>query len=73
MIKKGENTVELSPQSAYIRRFQHLVAERHGMYSQSTGKRPQQKSEDFQGFKNQISKFQTNIKYESQNISKYEI
>jgi stage III sporulation protein SpoIIIAA len=40
MIKKGENTVELSPQSAYIRRFQHLVAERHGMYSQSTGKDP---------------------------------
>ena len=40
MIKKGENTVELSPQSAYIRRFQHLVAERHGMFSQSTGKDP---------------------------------
>jgi hypothetical protein len=40
MIKKGENTVELSPQSAYIRRFQHLVAERHGMFSRSTGKDP---------------------------------
>jgi hypothetical protein len=40
IIKKGENTVELSPQSAYIRRLQHLVAERHGMFSQSTGKDP---------------------------------
>ena len=40
LIKKGENTVELSPQSAYIRRLQHLVAERHGMFSQSTGKDP---------------------------------
>jgi NACalpha-BTF3-like transcription factor len=41
LIKKGgENTVELSPQSAYIRRFQHLVAEQHGMFSRSTGKDP---------------------------------
>ena len=40
LLKKGENTVELSPQSAYIRRFQHLVAERNGMFSQSTGKDP---------------------------------
>lgn len=40
LIKKGENTIELSPQSAYIRRLQHLVAERHGMFSQSTGKDP---------------------------------
>ena len=40
LIKKGENTVELSPQSAYIRRFQHLVAERNGMFSQSMGKDP---------------------------------
>jgi len=38
LINKGENTIELSPQSAYIRRLQHLVAERHGMFSQSTGK-----------------------------------
>lgn len=40
LIKKGEDTVDLSPQSAYIRRLQHLVAERHGMFSQSTGKDP---------------------------------
>ncbi|MBN1644312.1 MAG: AAA family ATPase [Dehalococcoidales bacterium] len=40
LIKRGEHTVELSPQSAYIRRLQHLVAERHGMFSQSTGKDP---------------------------------
>jgi hypothetical protein len=36
----GQGTIELSPQSAYIRRLQHLVAERHGLFSQSTGKDP---------------------------------
>jgi predicted RNA-binding protein Jag len=36
----GNGTIELSPQSAYIRRLQHLVAERHGLFSQSTGKDP---------------------------------
>ncbi len=39
-IKDGEETVELSPQSAYIRRLQHLIAERHSLLSQSTGKDP---------------------------------
>jgi len=39
-IKEGKETVELSPQSAYIRRLQHLVAERNGVFSQSTGKDP---------------------------------
>jgi len=39
-IKGGTETVELSPQSAYIRRLQHLVAERNGVFSQSTGKDP---------------------------------
>jgi len=39
-IKNGQETVELSPQSAYIRRLQHLVAERNGLPSQSTGKDP---------------------------------
>jgi len=36
----GQETIELGPQSAYIRRLQHLVAERHGLFSQSTGKDP---------------------------------
>ncbi len=39
-IKSGEETVELSPQSAYIRRLQHLIAERNALSSQSTGKDP---------------------------------
>jgi len=39
-VKDGEETVELSPQSAYIRRLQHLIAERHSLLSQSTGKDP---------------------------------
>jgi hypothetical protein len=39
-VKNGQESVELSPQSAYIRRLQHLVAERNGLFSQSTGKDP---------------------------------
>ena len=40
LIKDGEVAVELSPQSAYIRRLQHLIAERNALSSQSTGKEP---------------------------------
>jgi len=40
-VKNGEDeTIELSPQSAYIRRLQHLIAERNALLSQSTGKEP---------------------------------
>jgi stage III sporulation protein SpoIIIAA len=39
-VKAGQETVELSPQSAYIRRLQHLIAERNALASQSTGKDP---------------------------------
>ncbi len=39
-VKSGEETVDLSPQSAYIRRLQHLIAERNKLSSQSTGKDP---------------------------------
>ncbi|MFC1981597.1 R3H domain-containing nucleic acid-binding protein [Chloroflexota bacterium] len=37
-VKGGEEAAELSPQSAYIRRLQHLIAERNALSSQSTGK-----------------------------------
>ena len=43
LIKEGEETVELSPQSAYIRRLQHLIAERNDLSSQSTGKEPRRR------------------------------
>jgi stage III sporulation protein SpoIIIAA len=36
----GAPEVELSPQSAYIRRLQHLIAERHELSSRSEGKDP---------------------------------
>jgi len=39
-VKAGQETVELSPQSRYIRRLQHLIAERNTLASQSTGKDP---------------------------------
>ena len=39
-LRGGEETVELEPQTAYIRRLQHLVAEHSHVASQSTGKEP---------------------------------
>jgi NACalpha-BTF3-like transcription factor len=39
-VKDGEKEVELSPQSSYIRRLQHLIAERNELESHSLGKDP---------------------------------
>ncbi|GAJ22096.1 unnamed protein product [marine sediment metagenome] len=39
-VKSGQEAVELSPQSAYIRRLQHLIAERNDLSSHSLGKDP---------------------------------
>ena len=39
-VKDGEQEVELSPQSSYIRRLQHLIAERNELESHSLGKDP---------------------------------
>ena len=39
-VRDGEEVVELRPQSAYIRRLQHLVAEQNDLPSDSTGKEP---------------------------------
>jgi hypothetical protein len=38
--RESEETIELSPQSAYIRRLQHIVAERNNLSSKSTGREP---------------------------------
>jgi predicted RNA-binding protein Jag len=40
VISGKETTVELSPQSSYIRRLQHQIAEKYNLDSQSTGKEP---------------------------------
>jgi stage III sporulation protein SpoIIIAA len=42
-VKEGEEEIELSPQSAYIRRLQHLIAERSGLSSHSSGRDPRRK------------------------------
>jgi len=39
-VKRGREAVELSPQSAYIRRLQHLLAKRNDLSSKSLGKDP---------------------------------
>jgi len=39
-VRDGRGVVELSPQSAYIRRLQHLIAEKASVLSKSLGKDP---------------------------------
>ncbi len=48
-VKGGQETVELSPQSRYIRRLQHLIAERNELLSQSTGKDPDRRVRIYKG------------------------
>jgi stage III sporulation protein SpoIIIAA len=48
-VKDGEKAVELSPQSAYIRRLQHLIAERNNLSSQSMGKDPDRRVRIYRG------------------------
>jgi stage III sporulation protein SpoIIIAA len=38
LVRNGETAVELSPQSAYVRRLQHLLAQGHNLRSTSNGK-----------------------------------
>jgi len=39
-VKSGKKEVELSPQNAFIRKLQHMLAERHDISSRSSGKEP---------------------------------
>ena len=48
-VKDGQEAVELSPQSAYIRRLQHLIAERNDLSSQSLGKDPNRRVRIYKG------------------------
>jgi len=48
-VREGEGAVELSPQSAYIRRLQHLLAQRSNLASQSTGKDPNRRVRIYKG------------------------
>jgi predicted RNA-binding protein Jag len=36
----GQDSVDLTPQNAYIRRLQHLLAQRYNLPSRSLGKEP---------------------------------
>jgi len=47
LVRDGETAVDLSPQSAYIRRLQHLIAEKHQLSSRSTGKDPNRRVQIF--------------------------
>jgi len=47
-VKNGQEAVDLSPQSAYIRRLQHLVAERNDLASHSLGQGPSRRVRIYQ-------------------------
>jgi hypothetical protein len=40
VLHNGDDSVDLNPQSAYIRRLQHLIAERNKLASRSVGREP---------------------------------
>ncbi len=40
VLQEGDESVELNPQGAYIRRLQHLIAERNLLSSKSVGREP---------------------------------
>ncbi len=42
-IMKGRRSAELSPQNAYIRRLQHMLAQRYNLSSRSLGQEPQRR------------------------------
>ena len=49
LVMNGQEEVELSPQSSYIRRLQHLIAERNELASQSSGKDPRRRVKIYKG------------------------
>ena len=49
MVKDGDEEVELNPQGAYIRRLQHLIAERNDISSSSSGRDPKRRVKFFKG------------------------
>jgi hypothetical protein len=42
-IKRSGESVELSPQNAFVRRLQHQVAEKYNLITRSTGKAPRRR------------------------------
>ena len=42
-LNEGDSHAELSPQSSYIRRIQHQIAEQYGLESSSNGVDPDRK------------------------------
>ncbi|MCX6000255.1 MAG: hypothetical protein NTU41_11910, partial [Chloroflexi bacterium] len=48
-VMNGKDSVQLSPRSAYIRRLQHIMAERFSLTSRSLGKEPQRRVEILRG------------------------
>ena len=45
LVEASGQSVELSPQNAYVRRLQHQMAERHNLMSRSRGAEPNRRVE----------------------------
>jgi len=59
-VKNGEETIELRPQSTYIRRLQHLIAKRNNLESHSMGKNPNRRVTVYkQDAKEETAKYKT--------------
>jgi len=54
-VKNSQETVELSPQSAYIRRLQHLIAQRNTLSSQSLGKDPNRRVKIYKNHSKEVA------------------
>ncbi|OGO40271.1 MAG: single-stranded DNA-binding protein [Chloroflexi bacterium RBG_16_57_8] len=48
-VKTGGEAIDLSPQTAYIRRLQHLIAQRTGVSSRSSGDEPKRRVRIYRG------------------------
>lgn len=48
-VLKGEENIELSPQTSYIRKLQHQLAERHRLGSRSRGRDPYRRVQIYKG------------------------
>jgi predicted RNA-binding protein Jag len=42
-VMRGQQSADLSPQNAYVRRLQHLLAQRYNLTSRSLGQEPQRR------------------------------
>ena len=53
-VLNGTESVQLNPRSSYVRRLQHLMAERFNLTSRSSGREPQRRVEIFRDLRGSV-------------------